>query len=122
VGVLTAKCTGLGEATAGEILVLGEYHFVYDKIDAELMVGILFLWNSTHFTCGGLFLNVVSGEQLCLIISPYTAKTLHEFVCTQTGGVQGGAWFNDAGTEIKPKLTVTESEEAKPGAAWESKA
>ena len=116
-GGIKAKCTGLGDLTTGQILVLGEYHLVYDTGGTELGVAILLLVNSTHFTCANLFLEVVSGEQLCLIKEPYVAKTLHLFVCTQTAGVQSETYLNDSGNTITPKLTVTEGENATPGAA-----
>ena len=118
-GGIKAKCTGLGDLTTGQILALGEYHLVYDTGGTELGVALLFLVNSTHFTCANLFLNVVSGEQLCLIKEPYVAKTLHLFVCAQSQGVQSGTYLNDGGTTITPKLTVTEGENATPGMALE---
>jgi hypothetical protein len=119
---IKAKCTGLGDATEGEILTLGTYKSVYDTKGTELGVGILFEVASTHLTCAGLFLNIITGEQLCLVKEPYVAKTLHEMVCEQASGVQKETYANDAGTIITPKLVVTEGENAKPGAAEEAKA
>ena len=119
---IKAKCTGLGDANTGEILSLGEYHLVYDTGGTELGVAILSLVASTHFTCAGLFLNVVSGELVCLVKEPYVSKSLHEGVCEQSKGVQKETWLNDSGASITPKLVVTEGEEGKPGAAVEGKA
>lgn len=119
-GGIKAKCTGLGDLTTGEILALGTYHLVYDTGGTELGVAILFLVNATHFNCAGLFLDVTSGEQVCLIKEPYTAKTLHLFVCEQSKGVQKETYLDDNGNTVTPKLTVTEGENAKPGAAEEA--
>lgn len=108
---LSAKCTGLSQSTTGEIESTGEYHLVYDTAGTELGVAILFLVATTHFTCAGLFLNIVSGEQACLIKEPYVEKTLAKMVCEQTkNGEQKEIYFNDAGTEVHPKLTVHEGE------------
>jgi hypothetical protein len=85
-GGVTVPCTGLGDATSGEILTLGEYHLVYDKNSVELPVAILFLIEHVHFTCGGIVLVLVLGSELCLILEPYVLKTLHEFHCIQSGG------------------------------------
>jgi hypothetical protein len=121
-GGLTVKCTGLGDATTGEILTLGTYHLVYDKSSTELPVEILFLVGATHFTCGGIFLIKVEGSESCLIKEPYVAKTLHEFTCTQVKGVSGDpTYFNDEGKEVKSGLTSSTSEAAAEGAAEEAK-
>ena len=119
---IKAKCTGLGDATTGEILSLGEYHIVYDTGGTELGAAILFLVNATHFTCAGLFLNIVTGEQVCLIKEPYVSKSLHELVCEGSKGVQKETYLNDSGTTISPKLSVVEGEESKPTADEEANA
>lgn len=118
-----AKCTGLGDSTTGEILTLGHYDLVYDTGSTELGVAILFLVEPTHFTCLGIFLNVVEGEQVCLILEPYVEKTLHEMVCeSSSGGVQKETYLNDNGETVSPKLTVTEGESTKVNAAESAKA
>jgi hypothetical protein len=113
---IKAKCTGLGDSTTGEILVLGKYDLVYDTGGSELGVAILFLVGATHFTCAGLFLNVVEGTQLCLILEPYVEKVLHEMTCIGSGGHQSETLINDNGETVSPLLTVTEGENAKPTA------
>jgi hypothetical protein len=119
-GGIKAKCTGLGDLVTGEILSLGTYHLVYDTGGTELGVAILFLVGATHFNCAGLFLNVTSGEQLCLIKEPYVEKTLHLFVCEGSKGVQSETYLNDKAETISPKLIVTEGEGATPSAAEEA--
>jgi hypothetical protein len=116
---IKAKCTGLGDTSTGEVLVLGEYHLVYDTGEPELGVAVLFLVNPTHFTCASLFLNVVEGEEVCLVKEPYVEKTLHQLVCASKGGKQSDTWLNDSGETITPKLSVTEGENSRPEGAWE---
>jgi hypothetical protein len=113
---IKAKCTGLGDSTTGEILTLGKYDLVYDTSGSELGVAILFLVGATHFTCAGLFLNVVEGTQLCLIKEPYIEKTLHEMVCIGKEGKQEETLINDNGETVSPSLIVTEGENSKPSA------
>ena len=121
-GIKGVACTGLGDANSGEILVLGEYHLVYDTGEPELGVAILFLVNSLHFTCLGLILNVVSGEQVCLIKEPYVEKTLHEFTCTPAGeGIQSETYLNDKKEAVTPKLMISENEGTPGTAAEEAK-
>jgi len=117
-------CTGLGD-TSGNILSLGEYHFVYDALGASestaLGIAILFLVTPTHFECaGGFALVVVEGSELCLVTEPHVAKTLHAFTCTETAGVPTDkVYWNDEGKEVKHGsppaagewgLTTTENE------------
>jgi len=125
-------CTGLGD-TSGNILSLGEYHFVYDTLGASetnaLGIAILFLVNTMHFECaGGITLIKVEGSELCLITEPHVAKTLHAFTCAETAGVPTDkVYWNDSGTEVKhgspPKagewgLGASENEENAIGLAW----
>jgi hypothetical protein len=119
---IKAKCTGLGDSTTGEILLLGKYDLVYDTGGSELGVAILFLVGSTHFTCAGLFLNTFEGTQLCLILEPYVEKTLHEIVCIGKGGKQEETLIADNGETVSPLLTVTEGENAKPTANFKLQA
>jgi len=79
-------CTGLGELTAGDILVLGTWHLVFDrevgKAFTGLTVGTLFLVNLVHFSCGALILIETKGEVLCLDLKPTEANTKHSYHCT----------------------------------------
>jgi len=100
-------CTGLGD-TSGNILSLGEYHYVYDALGTSetnaLGIAILFLVLATHFECAsGISLIKVEGSELCLITEPHVAKTLHQFTCSITGaGVPTDKVFwNDEGKEVK---------------------
>jgi hypothetical protein len=118
---ISAKCTGLGDGTTGEILSLGTYHLVYDTGGTELGVAALYLQAPTHFTCAGLFLNAISGQLICLIKEPYVEKTLHEVVCTGASGKQTETYLNDSGTTVSPKLSVSEGESGSVEAAWSVK-
>jgi hypothetical protein len=119
---LKVKCTGLGDSTTGETLMLGEYHLVYDTGGTELGVAILFLVEPVHLTCLGIILNIVEGEQVCLIKEPYVEKSLHEMVCEGSAGVQKETWLNDNGETIKPKLKVISEEKTEGTVALELKA
>jgi hypothetical protein len=120
---LKVKCTGLGDSTTGEILVLGDYHLVYDTNEPELGVAILFIVEPTHFTCLGIFLNIVEGEQVCLLKEPYISKSLHKLVCTGNGaGKQSETWLNDNAETITPKLKVLSEEKTEGEAAYELEA
>src|SRR6266404_5317363 len=113
-------CTALGDTTDGVVLLLGEYHLVYDKLGsgAELGVGILFLVKPAHLECGTK-LFVVEGEVLCLI-KPVEVLTKHfEVVCEDTSSGSGDpketVYWNEAGTEVKMGangLLITENEGA----------
>jgi len=83
---LKTKCTGLGEATTGTILVLGTWHLVFDrevgKAFSGLTVATLFLTNLVHFSCGALVLVETKGEVLCLDLKPTEANAKHSYHCT----------------------------------------
>jgi hypothetical protein len=83
---LKAKCTGLGETTAGTVLVLGTWHLVFDRevghAFAGLTVATLFLVNAVHFSCSALVLIVTEGEVLCLDLKPTEAVAKHSYHCT----------------------------------------
>jgi len=85
-GPLGTTCTGLGEATAGTILVLGTWHLVFDrevgKAFSGLTVATLFLVNVVHFSCGAFILIESKGEALCLDLKPTEASTKHSYHCT----------------------------------------
>ncbi len=107
-GPLETVCTGLGDKNAGEVLVLGTYHFVFDKLGAKLSeagVGVLFLLELLHFTCGeGIFavLILVKGEVLCLIKPVNTLAKHFEIVCEQKeGDPKETVYWNEEGKEVK---------------------
>jgi hypothetical protein len=79
------NCTDLNHLTAGEILVLGTWHLVWDRENGkefkELTTGVLFLIEPVHFVCGGIVLLEVKGEQLCLHLKPTEENTTHLFHC-----------------------------------------
>ena len=111
---IKAKCTGLGDVT-GEILALGKYDLVYDTGGTELGVAVAFLIEPVHFTCAGLFLDVVEGDEVCLILEPYVEKTLHRLMCTGERGKQSETFLNDSAETVTPALAVTEGEGTKIG-------
>jgi hypothetical protein len=82
---VVVKCTGLGEATAGTILVLGTWHLVFDREVGHAFTGLtvasLFLVNTVHFTCSVLLLET-KGEVLCLDLKPTENVAKHSFHCT----------------------------------------
>lgn len=109
------SCTGLGDKS-GEILVLGTYHLVFDKLGAllsEAGVGILFLLEHVHFTCV-IVLVLVLGEVLCLI-KPVNSKTKHfEIKCDQkVGDPEETVYWNSKGAEVKLKEALLTSKDDK---------
>jgi hypothetical protein len=108
---VAAKCTGLGEATAGEILVLGTYHAVFDSL-SPLGAAMLMLVNEVHFSCS-IVLVKVKGELLCLISVPNTKGSKVKLDCSQaTGDPSEVKYWNNAGTlvEIPNGLLASESD------------
>jgi hypothetical protein len=101
VGGIEAKCTGLGEATAGEILVLGTYHAVFDSL-TTLGAADLMLVNEVHFACS-IILVKVKGELLCLISVPGGKGSKVKLDCKKTAGgdPEESTYWNNAGTEVK---------------------
>lgn len=86
-GGFSGTCTGLGDKP-GQILALGKYHLVNDKLGTPPGVGILFLLEHVHFICTIIIevLVLVLGEVLCLI-KPVNEKVKHfEIVCEQSKG------------------------------------
>jgi len=110
---LGGVCTGLGDAAG--ILVLGEYHIVWDTL-TTLGVAILFLPEHVHWTCNPLGINTLVlalGSVICLILTPTTANVTHEFHCTRTAtkGEQAELhYWNDAGVEQLANLKASTNE------------
>jgi hypothetical protein len=102
---LGQSCTGLGDTTAGTILVLGTWHLVFDKKTPELLTAVLFLIEHVHFSCSALVLVEVLGSVLCLELKVTEKSTTHLFHCIQSKGVQEDkSYFNEAGTEVAAGL------------------
>jgi hypothetical protein len=113
------KCTGLGD-TAGVVLILGTWHSVFDNL-TTLSAAILFLTERVHFNCSALVLVLVSGELVCLWLKPTESAATHAFHCVVTAGKnqEDEAYFNEAGTEVKAKLSCSVNEAAKEEACLE---
>jgi len=102
-------CTGEGDVEK-QILVLGTFHIVYDKLLSEGSLGaaILFLIPRFHFTCivaGLKVLILVQGEVLCLL-KPINMLAKHfEVVCEQKekGDPGEATYWNDEGKAIDIK-------------------
>lgn len=109
-GLGLLPCTGLGDKEE-QILVLGTFHLVFDTLVAgnltQAGVGVLFLLEHVHFTCGGLILVLVLGEVLCLI-KPVNIKAKKSTIaCEQNKGDPGEiVYWNEAGTEVKMGLNA----------------
>jgi hypothetical protein len=103
IGIVKSKCTGLGDTTAGVILVLGTGSLVFDKLStnpAELKTAELFKLEPVHFECSsGAVLILVTGTELCLHLNPTQLSTKHEFHCVQEKGLnkEDAGWYNNAG-------------------------
>ena len=108
---LTVKCTGLGDATAGEILSLGTWKLVFDKnpLTETLTTALLFTVEPTHFVCAGFVLVVSEGTELCLHLNPTVKSKTHEFHCVvnQTSGDREDKeyWLADGSGPSSPTLT-----------------
>lgn len=105
---LTVKCTGLGDATAGEILTLGTARGVFDKnpLTETLTTAGLTVVEPTHFVCAGFALIVVEGTILCLALNPTVKSTTHEGHCNETkGDPEEVKYWTAAGEEQTAKLT-----------------
>ena len=115
-GIITAKCTGAGDKTAGVILVLGEAHLVYDVLTPTLGAAVLFLIPQFHFTCeafGVKKLILVKGEVLCLIKPINTLAKHFEIKCEQSkGDPLETKYWNEAGTEVNTLNGLLASESA----------
>jgi hypothetical protein len=93
IGEAEFKCTDLNHVSAGEILVLGTWHLVWDRKTGgsftELNTAVLFLVEPVHFSCGSLLLIEVKGEQLCLHLKATESNTTHSFHCIAEEPVGG---------------------------------
>jgi hypothetical protein len=107
------KCTGLGDAT-GTILTLGTWHSVFDLL-TTLTAGLVFLIEKVHFNCSALVLVLVSGELVCLWLKAEESNVTHSFHCKATSSTvqEDEKYFNEAGTEVKTKLSCSVNEAAK---------
>lgn len=112
---LTVKCTGLGDATAGEILALGTWELVFDKnpLTETLTTALLFNTEPTHFVCAGFVLVVSEGTVLCLHLNPTAKSKVHEFHCTGANGKpEDTKYWNSAGEEKVANLKQKVGSEA----------
>jgi len=107
--ISSGACTGEGDGEK-EILVLGTFHIVYDKLLSEGSLGaaILFLIPRFHYTCtvtGLKILMLVQGEVLCLLKSINTFAKHFEVVCEQkeVGDPGEATYWNDEGKAINIK-------------------
>jgi hypothetical protein len=124
IGIVKSKCTGLGDKTTGEILVLGTARLVFDELtpgSPELKTAELFELEPVHFECAsGATLIKVEGTELCLHLNPTTKSTKHEFHCVQAKGLnkEDTGWFNNAGEKQAFGLKASVNE-GTPGPAAE---
>jgi hypothetical protein len=86
------SCTGLSDTVTGSILVLGTFHLVYLLWLTAKHVGVAFLLNEVHFTCGGLVLARVRGCLIGLILPVNTpvATTGHYTVTLKQSTATSG--------------------------------
>jgi hypothetical protein len=85
------SCTGLPDTVTGSILMLGTFHLVYLLWLTAKHVGVAFLLNEVHVTCGGLVLERLRGCMLGLLLPVNTpVATTGHYTATlrQTGGDQ----------------------------------
>jgi hypothetical protein len=89
----TVKCTDLNHLTAGELLMLGTWHLVWDRKAGgsftELTTAVLFLVEPVHVSCSSLILIVLQGELLCLHLVPTESKVTHSFHCIAEETIAG---------------------------------
>ncbi|THD79805.1 MAG: hypothetical protein E7812_08760 [Phenylobacterium sp.] len=114
------KCNTEGDAS-GVILVLGTTNFVDDHLSTnvnELGVAILFALEEVTAKCSAVVTLKLKGTVLCLVLTPLTSSTTHEFHCTQTAGDPADKeWFNDEGAKQTPALLTSTNGGAFEGAA-----
>jgi hypothetical protein len=107
IGGTVVKCTGLNDA-AGEILLLGTWHLVFDRRIGgsfeKLTTAILFLVEPAHFSCVVLF--EFKGELLCLHLKPEEEAQTHSFHCVRSGDEQTEEWCmkGDVGEKCEEPL------------------
>jgi hypothetical protein len=114
---LGGTCTGLGDPNAGEILVLGSFHIVYDKLTGLLGAAILFLLGHVHFECTnvpvvGRVLILVLGQVLCLIEPIRTLQTRSKVKCEAAGSGDPSevVYWNDNSEEVNIREGLKGSE------------
>ncbi|HEV2974445.1 MAG TPA: hypothetical protein VGX69_05550 [Solirubrobacteraceae bacterium] len=92
----TVHCTDLNHSTAGEILLLGTWHLVFDrKIGGnfeKLTTAMLYLFQPVHFSCSSLVLDEFKGELLCLHLKPEEKAFTHSFHCVRNGDESTEEW------------------------------
>jgi hypothetical protein len=86
------SCTGLPDTVTGSILTLGTFHLVYLLWLTAKHVGVAFLLNEVHFTCGGLVLVRVRGCVIGLLLPVNTpvATTGHYTVTLKQSTATSG--------------------------------
>jgi hypothetical protein len=119
---LGGTCTGLGDA-AGERLVLGTFHIVYDSL-ATLGAAMLFLLEHGHYACviaGITKLLLVLGQYLCLL-TPINALTKSLTVKCEKSATAGDpkevVYWNEAGTEVNIKEGALSLKTRAPHIEW----
>jgi hypothetical protein len=112
--VSKVKCTGLGDPT-GDILSLGSWHLVFDKLGTgtELLTALLFLPEHVHFTCA-FILVLVLGALVCLHLVPTEQNKTHSFHCVvQANGEQEDKTYEtENGGQVTAILLCSVSEAA----------
>jgi hypothetical protein len=100
----SVTCTGLGDP-AGVVLVLGQWHLVFDQKTPELLVAILLLPEPVHMTCSALVLVEMKGDEVCLALKATEKAFTHSDHCIQNEGIASDKhYFNTAGEEVAVKL------------------
>jgi hypothetical protein len=107
-----STCTGLGETTAGTILVLGTWHLMFDRPRGGSFTGlttaVLYLLSPTVvFHCTALVLVEVKGEALCLHLKAEETNKFHSFHCTGEGDNPNDEWCKGGdvgGTCVEPTV------------------
>lgn len=97
------ECLGLGDKNKGEILSLGTWHLLFDKLGkgVELEDAVVFLPDTTHFTCGIVLIEVL-GTLVCLDLEPEAKLKSHLFHCHQEKALQlDKVYWNEKGEEVK---------------------
>jgi hypothetical protein len=121
IGIVKSKCTGLGDKTTGEILLLGTARLVFDELTPALKTAELFTLEPVHFECSsGAALVRIEGTELCLHLNPTTKSTKHEFHCVQDKGLnsEDTGWFNNAGEKQAFGLKQSVNEGTATPSAW----
>jgi hypothetical protein len=89
--VLSGKCTGLANATVGDITVEGEFHlrFLKNKENEKTSAALIFLIPQTHFECEKTIVLILVHGCVAGAVTPLSTKTkLFTVELKQTGGVE----------------------------------